>query len=478
MSLQFIEGGAGTGKTTTVIDRLGQLVATSPLGEHQRVLALTKMHGSRRRVRERLGGVAGLNGRFESVTIDSFAWRIVRRWRSLARVVSGPTPTEFNEICEQAGRLLEEPCVQKWVASAFPIVVVDELQDSKGGQLRVLKGLSMRCECIAAGDSFQDLDGDGACASVEWARQQATPTVLTTTHRTQTPGLLAAAAALRDGQAVVPARGFSLVGVPAYGLGAWEVALKIAAWCKLGTVAVITPVTAARSDFVRQVVELINAKPVGKQRPIGPFKLFWEAGHADLIERTCREAGIPDGDEAVVSADALTLTGEGRTHIVRDWVSRQRRLFGRREFRSSEVRDAVRQLVQHSRGHAHHEKRRLSAMSIHQAKNREFDRVIVLWPYEVSGSDERKRRLAYNAITRARHEAHVIVQNKTRIGQPPFAPSAGSSSSSGRRRSRGEGHEEQPRAPNGRIGDTAMKLTLGKMATSSHPDEDMTFTRE
>jgi hypothetical protein len=64
-------------------------------------------------------------------------------------------------------------------------------------------------------------------------------------------------------------------------------------------------------------------------------------------------------------------------------------------------------------------------MSIHQAKNREFDRVVVLWPYEVSGSDERKRRLAYNTITRARHEVHVIVQNKARVGQSPFVPGTG-----------------------------------------------------
>lgn len=87
-------------------------------------------------------------------------------------------------------RLLEEPCVQKWVASAFPIVVVDELQDSKDGQLRISKGLSTRCECIAAGDSFQDLDGDGACASIEWARQQASPTVLTTTIARRPAGCL------------------------------------------------------------------------------------------------------------------------------------------------------------------------------------------------------------------------------------------------------------------------------------------------
>jgi superfamily I DNA/RNA helicase len=86
-------------------------------------------------------------------------------------------------------------------------------------------------------------------------------------------------------------------------------------------------------------------------------------------------------------------------------------------------------------------------MSIHQAKNREFDRVIVLWPYEISGSDERKRRLAYNAITRARQEVHVIVHSEARVRQSPFVPSAGSSTSSGRRPSRGDGDEEQQDSP-------------------------------
>jgi superfamily I DNA/RNA helicase len=66
-------------------------------------------------------------------------------------------------------------------------------------------------------------------------------------------------------------------------------------------------------------------------------------------------------------------------------------------------------------------------MTIHQAKNREFDRVIVLWPYEVSGSEERKRRLAYNAITRAKAEAFVVVQGEARIGQPPFVSGSGAS---------------------------------------------------
>ena len=61
-------------------------------------------------------------------------------------------------------------------------------------------------------------------------------------------------------------------------------------------------------------------------------------------------------------------------------------------------------------------------MTIHQAKNREFDSVIVLWPYKVAGSADRKRRLLYNAITRAKRQAVVIVQNPDRLKQPPFVP--------------------------------------------------------
>lgn len=61
-------------------------------------------------------------------------------------------------------------------------------------------------------------------------------------------------------------------------------------------------------------------------------------------------------------------------------------------------------------------------MTIHQAKNREFDSVIVLWPYEVAGGADRQRRLLYNAVTRAKRQAVVIVQNPERMQQPPFVP--------------------------------------------------------
>ncbi|MFZ5644661.1 MAG: hypothetical protein ACOY46_13815 [Bacillota bacterium] len=44
----------------------------------------------------------------------------------------------------------------------------------------------------------------------------------------------------------------------------------------------------------------------------------------------------------------------------------------------------------------------------------------MLWPYEVQGSLERLRRLLYNAITRAKRQALVVVQNPNRLKQAPF----------------------------------------------------------
>ncbi|WP_241479102.1 ATP-binding domain-containing protein [Leisingera sp. ANG-M1] len=64
---------------------------------------------------------------------------------------------------------------------------------------------------------------------------------------------------------------------------------------------------------------------------------------------------------------------------------------------------------------------KIKAMSIHAAKNREFDRVIVLWPQSATGSDEHKRRLLYNAMTRAKSHCTVIVLGQDRLDSAPFA---------------------------------------------------------
>jgi hypothetical protein len=67
----------------------------------------------------------------------------------------------------------------------------------------------------------------------------------------------------------------------------------------------------------------------------------------------------------------------------------------------------------------------IRAMTINQAKNREFEGVIILWPFAVGGNLDSQRRRLYNALTRAQKWAIVIVQdvpNKTsRLAASPFS---------------------------------------------------------
>src|SRR5258706_16256406 len=83
MGVIAFEGPAGCGKTHRLMEELAAALRTKPLAPHQRVLALTYMQGSRRRLDSRLRSVPGLMGRFEATTLDSFAWRLTQRWRRL-----------------------------------------------------------------------------------------------------------------------------------------------------------------------------------------------------------------------------------------------------------------------------------------------------------------------------------------------------------------------------------------------------------
>jgi superfamily I DNA/RNA helicase len=59
-------------------------------------------------------------------------------------------------------------------------------------------------------------------------------------------------------------------------------------------------------------------------------------------------------------------------------------------------------------------------MTVHGAKNREFEQVVVLWPAATGGNAEQKRRLLYNAITRAKRQCMVLVQAAENLKLPPF----------------------------------------------------------
>ena len=423
MSLYFIEGPAGTGKTTQLFQELERVLEACPLEEHQQVLALTKMHGSRRRMDGRLRAISGLRGRYRCCTADSFAWSIARRWRTLARRNSASELVEddYEQVCSLAGDLLAEAAVSHWVVRVFPIVVVDEFQDSKRGQLAMISSLSSLTACIVAADDFQDLEDTEVNPAVAWARTNGESKSLSDIHRTSASGLLKAGRAVRAGRKVPDkGDGFTVLGARNHNVGASFVSKNLLWWSSCADVAVLTPVRPPRSAFVRDLVARVEDKPISDP-PVGPHLVPWEESHEEECDRFIEGLELPDNPNAEVCCDVLSFGDVGGPwQGLRHWIERQTRVAGRTKFTAEEIRCEARRIHQRSRAYRRVRGGGVRAMTIHQAKNREFHSVIVLWPYEVAGTVERQRRLLYNAITRAKYRALVVVQNPSRLDQPPF----------------------------------------------------------
>ena len=300
-------------------------------------------------------------------------------------------------------------------------MVVDELQDSTGGQLEMIRALSSHGTCVAAADDFQDLEATAQNPAVAWARGVGEVEHLTHIHRTSETGLLRASEALREGLDLPEnGNGFTVLGAQNHNVGAGFVSRNLTWWRECGDIAVFTPVRAASAAFVRKLIARVEEKPISTP-PVGPHHVPWEESQEEECERFIEDLGLPVEERADVQASDLPLSGaRGPARGLREWIERQRRVAGKVSFNGREIRLEARRSHQRSRAYRRVREGGVRAMTIHQAKNREFDSVIVLWPYEVAGSAERQRRLLYNAITRARRRALVVVQNPDRLQREPF----------------------------------------------------------
>jgi hypothetical protein len=177
------------------------------------------------------------------VTVDSFAQRVVRRWRGLSTALGVPIllADQYDVQCDAAGLLLERPEVVAWVATSFPIVLVDEGQDLKPQRLRMISALAGRTNLLLAADEFQCLDPalrPNPC--VARLRKTCDPVVLSKVHRTDVPDLLAAAIAIRTGNGPASARRFKVLAAKGSPMAAVFLANAIA-WRGRGNVGVISP---------------------------------------------------------------------------------------------------------------------------------------------------------------------------------------------------------------------------------------------
>lgn len=420
MTLFTVEGPAGCGKTFRLMEALGEALAAVPLQEGQRVLALTFMHGARRRLNDKLGTVPGLKRRFECVTIDSFAWRLLRRWRGLAAAlgIQPPQEDQYDAQCDAAGMLLERSEVRGWVTTSFPIVLVDEAQDLKPQRLRMLSALAQSASTLIAADEFQCLDAAlRPNPLIGWMRGVCQPEILNQVRRTNVPALMTAAAAIRAAEAPIAGNGLRILAAQGVPVAAAMLASAIR-WRQGGRVAVITP--SLQGGFAQSVVRRVCENSCGKQRN-GPYAIRWERSEQD------ETAALTDGlqlNDVVCTAEALTaLEALPRSGAVREtcaWVRHQARARGRTELSRTEIEAAIARQVAVRRQRYGSDSYDFTAMTVQQAKNREFEGVFILWPYQIGGDAEHKRRLLYNALTRAQCWCTVVVQNSDLLQAAPF----------------------------------------------------------
>jgi superfamily I DNA/RNA helicase len=419
MTIQIFSGGAGCGKTYHLIQALSEYLIRSPLLDNQKVLALTFMHGSRNRLEERLFLLEGLRRNFECSTIDSFAWRIVRRWQAMANHLGivVPLASNYEQVCETAATLLEQDIVVKWVAASFPIVLLDEAQDMSSNRLRIIRSLAFRVEILAAADEFQCLDEqlrpNPAC---DWFSEAGSVEELTTPYRTNVTALLDAASAIRTGNAPVSINQFTIKLTPNAPLAGSWVSNALGWYGTNRSVAIITPTA---GQFASRVIEWVEVNSTSHGN--GPFAVQWEKTNTQIGDQFLDELNCPetisvfDAYITVRNCENFYLAGD-----VKHWLDVQRRVKGRNIVTRTEIELIVKQSISNQKRGQRNRGKRFRAMTIHGAKNREFDNVIVLWPAAVGGSDDQKRRLLYNAVTRAKLRCLVLVQAKVSLTHAPF----------------------------------------------------------
>ena len=173
------------------------------------------------------------------------------------------TENQYDQTCDAAGQLLEIEEVRRWVGRCYPYVVVDEAQDLTPHRLRIVAALENCVSMFAAADEFQCLSPAlRPSPAMAWIASRCEPTVLNAQRRTNQAPLIAAAQAVRNGNAVVSAGAFRVVAAPGrapFNYAATCVANAIV-WNGGNDIALLTP--GKTGGFATGVVQRLAARAV------------------------------------------------------------------------------------------------------------------------------------------------------------------------------------------------------------------------
>lgn len=421
-SVSVVLGPAGSGKTTWLVAELKRRQAEL---RGRPVLALTRMHGARRRVAARLRSECS-SLPAEVRTIDSFACWIANRWRAAEGYTSSIRPVsenadfvqtpfgheaDFGRIAALGRRLLRSPTVGRLVGATYPIVVIDEFQDCQGETLEFVKALSENSSLILAGDEFQLLDSTvSGCPAIDWVEQEklagrAEVVVLDAQHRAESDVLIQAARRLRENE------NFFLPSVPIFmcpkaELVAWKILFYTTyarpSW--RGTTAIICPSHDVQLSKVLASLQRQREKR-GLPRDSWVVEIGGKYEQSALKERLGLKKAC--GDYAETWSSNGAIIGETEKNVIAR-AERLARLCGIGRVPSRLVERQAELHVHAARAFRTSLPTRL-VTTVHGAKNLEFDNVFVVWTYRVAPDPQQQRRLLYNAVTRAKKNCVVLI---------------------------------------------------------------------
>jgi superfamily I DNA/RNA helicase len=186
-----------------------------------------------------------------------------------------------------------------------------------------------------------------------------------------------------------------------------------------GRIAILTP--DSRNQLLLDALTMVNERVWGQG--FGPFPFEWEDRDEDTAQILTDEITFPNETGFDDCLAALSPHAEhAAVAAVISRVRRRRRAFGQMQFRREQIEALIEEAVRNQTRHSGRSRNRNVAMTIQRAKNREFPNVVVLWPHSATGSNEHRRRLLYNAVTRATRHCSVVVIGQGLTGRPPFMP--------------------------------------------------------
>ena len=425
-------GQAGTGKTYSLMQLLAQILPQREWQKYEAVLALTFMHGSRKRLESNLKFVNNdFKVKCECSTIDSFAINILNRFRSYLNF-SKPINVSWNGVDSESQfeiqltldtihnytiDLLNNESVKAFISNSYPYIIIDEFQDCNGTLLEIVKLLTSSTNVLIAADPFQQLSDTEECEGMNWILENEFKIFdldASGVKRTKNNKILNTATCLRKGENIEGDKIYITASVSKH-LTAAILKPNIYYNIGKGNIAIIYPTK--KSKFVKDAIASLSSthtfkKGPNKDKTIGPYNnLLGSDDYANLDELLI---DIPKGPLNKLDLKNLKAKNDFILNRCCEKSLKKMTLRNRAEVSYDDFIYTLNQFI-HTHDNFYRKERlsKLTLTTIHGAKNREFDTVIILWPYEVSGNTLYKRKLLYNAITRAKSNAIIIVQNST-----------------------------------------------------------------